>query len=170
MIGRTTSLEGSQELNHARATTMQRSLESQTADAREARRRQTATNAAVALSSWNSSERVKPKTSIEHFLQLHKNEEAKEQKADQCQSSRLDTSSSSSSPPCSVRTRAKNTWLAKIRAGPYRKCEDRKKDNERERENRTATDSQPGKLFNAKRETEKLMCVKMKENKAPKIT
>ncbi len=30
--------------------------------------------------------------------------------------------------------------------------------------------SQPGKLNNAKRETEKLMCVKMKESKAPKIT
>jgi hypothetical protein len=101
---------------------------------------------------------------------LHENEEAKEQKAEQCQSSRLDTSSSSSSPPCSVRTRAKNTLLAKLRAGPYRKCEDRKKDNERERENITATDSQPGKLFNAERETEKLMKVKMKENKAPKIT
>lgn len=74
-----------------------------------------------------------------------------------------------------MRTRAKNPCLAKIRTGLYRKREtERKTTKEKEKTEQLLTASQPasqpGKLNNAKRETEKLMCVKMKESKAPIIT
>jgi hypothetical protein len=156
MIGRTTHLEGSRGLNHARAPNDNDATELRIANGRCNRSTMT-TNSYKRCCCPFPLGTVRRESNRKHQYNTSydctQTGKPNEQKAEPCQSSRLDTSSSSSSPPCSVRTRAKNTCLAKIRAGPYRKCEtERKTTKEKEKTEQLRTASQPGRKAKPRKE------------------